>query len=173
MTLTDALVGDDAVPVGEQLPVEESRILVVDDDAHAAVLMRRLIEREGFTRVETASDGSRALAMMADHRPDVVVLDVHLPELDGFEVLRQIVRRDEQTGRPTGVLGVSGDPTGGTAESMMWAGADDFLPRPFEGPEFMARVRRLANRTRALRGALAYSHFLEHCDPDPSQSRSV
>ena len=91
MTLTDAVIGDDAAPVGEQLPVEESRILVVDDDAHAAVLMRRLIEREGFTRVETASDGRRALAMMADHRPDVVVLDVHLPELDGFEVLRQIV----------------------------------------------------------------------------------
>lgn len=169
MTLTDASTGDEAVPVGEHLPVEESRILVVDDDAHAAVLMRRLIEREGFSRVETASDGRRALAMIADRPPDVVVLDVHLPEVDGFEVLRQIVRRDELTGRPTGVLGVSGDPSANTAESMMWAGADDFIPRPFEGPEFMARVRRLANRTRSLRTALAYSHFLEHCDPDPSR----
>jgi DNA-binding response OmpR family regulator len=168
MTLTDAVIGDDAVPVGEQLPVEESRILVVDDDAHAAVLMRRLIEREGFSRVDTATDGRHALAMMADHPPDVVVLDVHLPEVDGFEVLRQIVRRDERTGRPTGVLGVSGDPTDTTAQSMLWAGADDFMPRPFQSAEFMARVRRLANRTRSLRRALAYSHFLEHCDPDPS-----
>ena len=97
------------------------------------------------------------------------MLDVHLPQLDGFEVLREIVRSDERTGRPTGVLGVSGDPTATTAESMLWAGADDFMPRPFEGPEFMARVRRLANRTRSLRGALAYSQFLEHCDPDPSR----
>jgi DNA-binding response OmpR family regulator len=168
MTLTDAISGEEAAPIGEHRSIEESRILVVDDDAHAAVLMRRLIEREGFSRVDTATDGRHALAMMADHPPDVVVLDVHLPEVDGLEVLRQIVRRDERTGRPTGVLGVSGDPTGTTAQSMLWAGADDFMPRPFQSAEFVARVRRLANRTRSLRRALAYSHFLEHCDPDSS-----
>jgi DNA-binding response OmpR family regulator len=168
MTLTDAISGQEATPIGESRSIEESRILVVDDDAHAAVLMRQLIEREGFSRVDTATDGRHALAMMADHPPDVVVLDVHLPEVDGFEVLRQIVRRDERTGRPTGVLGVSGDPKDTTAQSMLWAGADDFMPRPFQSAEFMARVRRLANRTRSLRRALAYSHFLEHCDPDPS-----
>jgi DNA-binding response OmpR family regulator len=149
MTLTDATADEEEL-TDASLPIEQSRILVVDDDAHAAVLMRRLIEREGFSTVETANDGRCALAMMAHHPPDVVVLDVHLPEVGGFEVLRQIVRSDERTGRATGVLGVSGDPTDSTAESMLWAGADDFMPRPFEGPEFMARVRRLANRTRSL-----------------------
>ena len=144
--------------------VEAGRILVVDDDPNAARLMRRLIERDGFALVETAGDGLRALDMMRAHPPDVVVLDVHLPELDGYAVLREIVRSDQETGHATGVLAVSGDPTSATAQSMLWAGADDFLPRPFDGSEFATRVRRLANRTHLLRRALAYTQFLEHRD---------
>ncbi len=142
-------------------PVEEGRILVVDDDPTAVTLMRHLIEREGFRSVATASDGRQALDLIRDQPPDVVVLDVHLPELDGLEVLREIVRSDERTGRPTGVLGVSGDVAATTAQSMLWAGADDFIPRPFTSAEFALRVRRLASRTRSLRRALAYSRFLE------------
>src|SRR5438128_964522 len=79
--------------------VEEGQILVVDDDPTAAAFMRRLIERDGFLRVLTAGDGRRALDLLIDHPPDVVVLDVHLPLVDGFEVLREIVRHDERSGR--------------------------------------------------------------------------
>ena len=141
--------------------VEEGRILVVDDDARATAFMRRLIERDGFTHVDTAGDGRRALHMIMDHPPHVVVLDVHLPLIDGYSVLREIVRSDERTGRPTGVLAVSGDPTPATCQSILWAGADDFIPRPFVSGEFTLRVRRLAKRTQSLRRALAYSRFLE------------
>jgi DNA-binding response OmpR family regulator len=148
-------------PASPDLCVEQGRVLIVDDDPHAAKLMRRLIEREGFTQVVAVGDGRRALDMIEDHPPDVVVLDAHLPQVDGFAVLREIVRGDERTGRPTGVLGVSGDATATTGQSMLWAGADDFIPRPFEAAEFTLRVRRLATRTRTLRQALAYSEFLE------------
>jgi DNA-binding response OmpR family regulator len=141
--------------------VEDGRVLIVDDDPHAAKLMRRLIEREGFTHVAAVGDGRQALDMMMDHPPDVVVLDAHLPHVDGFAVLREIVRSDERTGRPTGVLGISGDATPATGQSMLWAGADDFIPRPFEAAEFTLRVRRIATRTRTLRRALSYSQFLE------------
>jgi DNA-binding response OmpR family regulator len=151
----------DDLATSPDAPVEEGRILVVDDDPTAVTLMRHLIEREGFTRVVTASDGRQALDVIREQPPDVVVLDVHLPELDGLEVLREIVRSDERTGRPTGVLCVSGDVTATTAQSMLWAGADDFIPRPFTSAEFTLRVRRLASRTRSLRRALAYSRFLE------------
>ena len=170
MTLADLLPTDygiadddrwDDLATSPDAPVEEGRILVVDDDPTAATLMQHLIEREGFTRVVTASDGRQALDLIREQPPDVVVLDVHLPELDGLEVLREIVRSDERTGRPTGVLGVSGDVTAATAQSMLWAGADDFIPRPFTSAEFALRVRRLASRTRSLRRALAYSRFLE------------
>jgi len=170
MTLADLLPTDygsaeddrwDDLATSPDAAVEEGRILVVDDDPTAVTLMRHLIEREGFTRVVTASDGRQALDLIREQPPDVVVLDVHLPELDGLEVLREIVRSDERTGRPTGVLGVSGDVTAATAQSMLWAGADDFIPRPFTSAEFTLRVRRLASRTRSLRRALAYSRFLE------------
>jgi DNA-binding response OmpR family regulator len=170
MTLADLLPTDYGTAEGDRwddlatspdAPVEEGRILVVDDDPTAVTLMRHMIEREGFTRVVTASDGRQALDLIREQPPDVVVLDVHLPELDGLEVLREIVRSDERTGRPTGVLGVSGDVTNATAQSMLWAGADDFIPRPFTSAEFTLRVRRLASRTRSLRRALAYSRFLE------------
>jgi DNA-binding response OmpR family regulator len=150
--------------------VEEGQILVVDDDSNAAAFMRRLIERDGFLRVITAGDGRRALELLIDHPPDVVVLDVHLPQVDGFEVLREIVRSDERSGRPTGVLAVSGDPSSETCQSMLWAGADDFIPRPFPSAEFTMRVRRVANRTQALRRALAYSRFLERRIDDLSPS---
>jgi CheY-like chemotaxis protein len=133
---------------------------VVDDDPTAVTLMRHLIEREGFTRVVTASDGRQALDLIREQPPDVVVLDVHLPELDGLEVLREIVRSDERTGRPTGVLGVSGDVTAKTAQSMLWAGATTSSRARSRAPSSL-RVRRLASRTRSLRRALAYSRFLE------------
>jgi len=149
-------------------PVEEGQILVVDDDPTAAAYMRRLIERDGFLRVLTAGDGRRALDLIFDHPPDVVVLDVHLPNIDGYAVLREIVRSDEHTGRPTGVLAVSGDPSSETCQSMLLAGADDFIPRPFSSAEFTMRVRRVANRTQAMRQALAYSRFLERLVGDLS-----
>ena len=88
---------------------DNSRIMVVDDNPRVATLMSRLLEPEGFRHVVTAGDGQTALDIVVDHQPHVVVLDVHLPRLDGFEVMRQIARRDAEVGRVTGVVAVSGD----------------------------------------------------------------
>jgi DNA-binding response OmpR family regulator len=144
-----------------ELSVENSRIMVVDDDARVALLMSRLLEREGFRNVLTVGDGQRAVDTVLDHPPDVVVLDVHIPRLDGFEVLREIVRHDGEVGRVTGVIAVSGDVNPNTCQTMLNAGADDFIARPFENGEFALRVRRIAHRTRALRRALGYARLLE------------
>jgi CheY-like chemotaxis protein len=141
--------------------VEDSRILIVDDDARVAMLMARLLEREGFRRVVTADDGERALEILFDQAPDVVVLDVHLPHIDGFEVLREILRHDLEVGRVTGVVAISGDATATTCQSKLWAGADDFISRPFGNADFALRVRRIAHRTRALRRALGYARILD------------
>lgn len=141
--------------------VEDSRILVVDDDARAATLMSRLLERDGFRRVVTADDGERALEILFDRPPDVVVLDVHLPHIDGFEVLREILRHDLEVGRVTGIVAISGDTAASTCQTMLWAGADDFISRPFGSAEFALRVRRIAHRTRALRRALGHARLLD------------
>jgi DNA-binding response OmpR family regulator len=144
-----------------ELSVEDSRIMVVDDDPSVALLMSRLLEREGFRHVVTVGDGQRAVDTVFDHPPDVVVLDVHIPRLDGFEVLRELVRHDGEVGRVSGVVAVSGDANPNTCQTMLNAGADDFIARPFENGEFALRVRRIAHRTRALRRALGYARLLE------------
>jgi PleD family two-component response regulator len=161
--LTDDNLDDDFDGFIEELEpaVEDSRILVVDDDARAATLMSRLLERDGFRRVVTACDGERALEFLFDRPPDVVVLDVHLPHIDGFEVLREILRHDLEVGRVTGIVAISGDATASTCQTMLWAGADDFISRPFASAEFAMRVRRIAHRTRALRQALGHARLLD------------
>jgi len=158
-------------PFAESLErgLEDSRIMVVDDDERVALMMTRLLERDGFRHVLTVGDGQQAVDTVFDHPPDVVVLDVHLPRLDGFTVLREIVRHDGEVGRVTGVVAVSGDVNPATCETMMNAGADDFISRPFESGEFALRVRRIAHRTRALRRALGYARLLEGHLRDVSQ----
>jgi len=177
MTLTNPTIADDAIQAyldaefdsfGEpgERDVEDSRIMVVDDDERIATLMSRVLERDGFRHVTTAGDGQRAVDIVLDRPPDVVVLDVHLPRLDGFEVLREILRHDAQIGRVTGVVAVSGDASPDTCQTMLWAGADDFIPRPFANAEFALRVRRIAERTRALRRAMGYAQLLDGHLPD-------
>jgi DNA-binding response OmpR family regulator len=157
------LLDDEMGPTMEslELGVEDSRILVVDDDPQVALLMTRLLERDGFRRLVTVGDGKRAVDTVLDHPPDVVVLDVHIPGLDGFEVLREIIRHDNEVGRVTGIIGVSGDGTPSVCQAMLSAGADDFIARPFQNGEFALRVRTIAHRTRALRRAVGYARLLE------------
>ena len=161
-SMEDDLEDDlDGLAESLELGVEDSRIMVVDDDERVALLMARLLERDGFRHVLTVGDGEQAVETVLDHPPDVVVLDVHLPRIDGFEVLREIVRHDGDVGRVTGIIAVSGDATPVTCQMMLCAGADDFISRPFQNGEFALRVRRIAHRTRALRRALGYARLLE------------
>ena len=119
-----------------------TRLLVVDDEAPIVELLRGYLVREGWD-VLAASDGPTAVEMARERAPDVIVLDVMLPGLDGFEVLRQIrtfsdayvimlTARAEEIDR---IVGLS-------------AGADDYLVKPFSPRELVARVRALLRRPR-------------------------
>jgi two-component system response regulator MprA len=116
------------------------QILVVDDDARLAASLRRALAYEGYA-VEVAADGPGALVAARDRPPDLVVLDVMLPGLDGVEVCRRL--RD---GSDVAILmltardGIS-DRVGG-----LDAGADDYLVKPFAYDELLARVRALLRR---------------------------
>jgi DNA-binding NarL/FixJ family response regulator len=123
-------------------------VLVVDDDRDLRRLVRRLLEPVGYV-VHEASTGSAALSTAARERPVVVLLDVHLPDVPGYEVLRRL--RDE-FGDQLAIVFVSGrrteefDRTAG-----MLLGADDYIVKPFARGEFIARVRRAIDRSSAAR----------------------
>jgi two-component system, sensor histidine kinase and response regulator len=113
-------------------------ILVADDDARLRRLLRRILGEE-FDVIE-AADGAEAVTLTLDQRPSVVLLDLEMPELDGHGALLRI--RAQPSLRTTPVLIVTGAATGGeVAASCLRDGAHDFVRKPFEEPELLARVR--------------------------------
>ena len=112
-----------------------TRVLVVDDEANLVNLVKGYLEREGFA-VSTAADGAAALALAREVRPDMVVLDVMLPKLDGIEVCRQLRQWSDAyvimlTARSEEVDKIVG----------LAVGADDYMTKPFSPRELVARVR--------------------------------
>lgn len=119
-----------------------TRILVVDDEQHIVDLVRGYLEREAF-EVQTASDGPAALERAREWSPDLVVLDVMLPGLDGIEVCRQLRQFSDAyvlmlTARAEEVDRIVG----------LTVGADDYLTKPFSPRELVARVRAMLRRPR-------------------------
>jgi two-component system response regulator MprA len=116
------------------------RILVVDDDARLAGSLRRALAYEGHA-VEVAADGSDALVAARDRPPDLVVLDVMLPGLDGVEVCRRL-----REGSDVPILMLTARDAVSDRVAGLDAGADDYLVKPFAYDELLARVRALLRR---------------------------
>jgi two-component system, OmpR family, alkaline phosphatase synthesis response regulator PhoP len=119
-----------------------ARLVLVDDDANLRHTLGYTLRQEGF-EVFAAEDGERGVEAFRQHRPDVVVLDLMLPSIDGFEVCRRIRRESDVpiimlTARDTEVDKVVG----------LELGADDYLVKPFSPRELVARVRALMRRRR-------------------------
>jgi DNA-binding response OmpR family regulator len=117
-----------------------ARILVVDDEAKIVQLVRDYLERAGFA-VSTARDGNEALMRAHSERPDLIVLDLGLPELDGMEVTRRL-RRD--SGVPIIMLTARHEETDKVVGLEL--GADDYVTKPFSPRELEARVRAVLRR---------------------------
>jgi putative two-component system response regulator len=115
-------------------------VLIVEDQRPNLVLMVRLLTDQGYV-VHTATDGEQALIAIREHTPDVVLLDVGLPGMDGFEVCRRI-KQDPAT-RLTPVVIVTGMQAREHRIEGINAGADDFVGKPFNIEELRARVRSL------------------------------
>src|SRR5437879_3227243 len=145
---------------GADQTVEDANILIVDDNPDVLRLTIHLLERGGSWRIDTAAGGREALAAIRGRTPDVLLLDVHMPDVDGLAMLRSM----SVDGRPrsaTSVLAVSGDASPEVRRSMLLHGAEDFVVRPCTGAELVDRVRRLACRTRAVNSALGRRGRLE------------
>jgi class 3 adenylate cyclase len=117
-----------------------AKVLVVDDTPHNVKLLADLLGVKGYA-VATAVNGEEALAKVASEQPDIVLLDIMMPGLSGYDVCRRL-RADPQTALLPIVLVTSLDPQGERVKGIE-AGADDFLPKPINQPELFARVRSL------------------------------
>ena len=118
------------------------RVLVVDDEAPIADLVATALRYEGF-ETTTAGDGHAALATVESFRPDLLVLDVMLPDLDGFEVQRRLVDRGVQV--PVLFL-TARDATEDKVRGLT-LGGDDYVTKPFSLEELVARIRTVLRRT--------------------------
>lgn len=149
-------------PVAQSLPSgkggdagPERTVLVVDDDPKIVALLRAYLEREGF-RVVPALDGARALEAFSRHRPELVVLDLMLPEVDGMTVCRQIRQISSVP-----ILMLTARVDEGDKVAGLHLGADDYVTKPFSPRELLARIRAILRRTahsgagsRLVRGSL-------------------
>ena len=127
---------------GSPQSAPEARLLVVDDEPNIRELLSASLRYAGF-EVATAADGQQALAMADSFRPDLLVLDVMMPGLDGFGV----VRRLRQAGRHTPVLFLTARDAAEDKVSGLTLGGDDYVTKPFSLEELTARIRAVLRRT--------------------------
>lgn len=127
------------------MPTESAtrRILVVDDDRRLLSMLRRGLTLEGFD-VDTAAGSRDALAFLRDRQPDLVVLDVMMPGVDGFELCRRIRRATD-----TSILMLTARDAVTDRVTGLEAGADDYLVKPFAFEELLARIKAVLRRKTA------------------------
>jgi putative two-component system response regulator len=140
----DVVAGPPAVGALMQLEdrLTDLRILAVDDQEANLRVLRRVLERAGYTRVQTTSDPSRVPGLFVESRPDLVLLDLHMPGMDGFELMERL---GPIAGGRTGVpfLALTADATEEVKRQALERGARDFLTKPFSPTELLLRVRNL------------------------------
>jgi DNA-binding response OmpR family regulator len=142
------------------MPAErKTKLLLVDDEESIISTLKTFLELSGFD-VVTARNGVEALAAISQHHPDLVVLDVLMPHLDGRETLRQLRKREDWT--PVILL----TQVAGTAQRIMAIeeGADDYLNKPFDPQELVVRIRAVLRRTLAGTQPLQSSRRLRSRD---------
>ena len=124
----------------------DGKILIVDDDKNICELLRLYLEKEDFN-VVIANDGVKAVEMFAAENPDMVLLDIMLPKLDGWQVCREIRKNSD---KPIIMLTAKGE----TFDKILGLelGADDYVVKPFDAKEVVARVKAVLRRTSAGQG---------------------
>ncbi len=146
-------------------PTDKKTILVVEDDPKTAALVALYLEREGF-RTQVARDGSEALSLADRHHPVLVILDLMLPRIDGWEVFRRLRRSSEV---PVIMLTARGEEVDRVAGLTL--GADDYVVKPFSPRELVARVQAVLRRTEHPRTEAGHLHVHEDLVLDTDKRR--
>ena len=129
-------------PKGRRIPHMSNKILVVDDDLNICELLKLYLENEGYTAY-VANDGQAAVDMFNEKSPDLVLLDIMLPKMDGWQVCRKIRKTSSV---PIIMLTAKGE----TFDKVLGLelGADDYVTKPFDSKEVMARIKAVLRRAK-------------------------
>jgi len=120
---------------------KNARILIIDDEEQNVEVLRRILMRAGYSRVETTTDSRDAAALYVQLRPDLILLDLHMPHLDGVGVMEQLSEIAEATYLP--ILILSADVTPEARREALSRGAKDFVNKPFQQDEILLRIKTL------------------------------
>lgn len=125
-----------------QADITSRRILAIDDEEANVLLLRSVLEREGYTDIHCLTDPTRAMKAYIDLEPDIVLLDLMMPEVDGFELLEAFSHHDRpEEFRP--VLVLTADTTLQARRRALSLGAKDFVAKPFDVIEVGLRIANL------------------------------
>jgi len=119
----------------------DARLFIVDDNPPNVALLQAVLTRGGFRHIFTETDSRKVLLRLPEVDPDLIVLDLHMPHLDGFAVLEQV--REFAPGESLPVLVVTADTTSTASERALGGGAQDFVTKPFSNGEVVLRIRNL------------------------------
>ena len=129
---------------------DPAKILIADDEPHIRRILQFLLEQAGY-EIATAADGRQAVDLLARYKPDLVLLDVMMPHLDGFAVLQQI-RADRETQRLPVIMLTARDESKARVKGLK-GGANDYVAKPFDHDELLARVANMLDTFQAQREA--------------------
>ena len=136
----------------------DARIMVVDDERVNVVLLERILEQDGYRNVRSVTDPTEAVPLFDQFEPDLVLLDLHMPKLDGFAVMELLEDRiSSETFLP--ILILTADIRPEIKRRALAAGAKDFVTKPFDRTEVLLRIQNLLE-TRFL-------HLRVRIDPVP------
>ena len=140
-------------------PFRTSRVLIVDDEPANVDILTRILGRSGFSHLESTTDSREVAAMYLRFRPDLILLDLHMPHLDGLAVMDQLNEIAEASYLP--ILILSGDLTPDARREALSRGAKDFVAKPFLPEELLLRIKTLLETRMLYLQIQSQNHLLE------------
>ena len=117
-------------------PDRQERILIVDDHPANVRLLERILMRENYSQVRSTYDARQVASLCEEFRPDVVLLDLNMPHINGFELMKELHAGEN----PSSTVVLSGDATSEARERALAEGADEFLSKPFDRAELLRMI---------------------------------
>jgi putative two-component system response regulator len=139
--------------------LHNARVLIVDDEETNVRMLSRLLEQSGYEHVTATQDSREVRAIYIRLRPDLILLDLHMPHLDGYEVMEQLAQVAEATYLP--ILVITGDLDPDARQKALAMGAKDFVSKPFDPLELQLRIRTLLETRFLYLRIQSQNHLLE------------